>query len=218
MIQLFIGSYLAAVLGLVAIVNPLGMAPVFLRYTDDATHELRVKFASRVAFGGFALIGGSIFAGSHILNFFGLTISAVQIGGGLVVALSGWGLLQQGSDNKKREERSEESLSNKVTLSDAFYPLTLPLTVGPGTLSVAMTLGAKDMAAEYPLLSMSGSIAGAATIGLIIYVCYRFADVIFGRLGAAGSDIVLRLSAFILLCLGVQIAWNGIMSGLSAAH
>jgi multiple antibiotic resistance protein len=203
-----LSAYLAVVIGLFPIVNPLGMAPIFLRLTAGSTDQVRAALAWRIAVGGLALMVVSLFIGSYILAFFGLTVAAVQVAGGLVLTASGWRLLQQGDDSKAREQQSY--VPEDVLLNRAFYPLTMPLTVGPGTISVAITLGAKGAGAGNLLTEAVGGLLGVATVALSIYLSYRFAHKLLAMLGDGGRDVFLRLSAFILLCLGVQIVWNGI--------
>ncbi len=209
-------AFLAVIVGLFPIVNPLGMTPIFMRLTEDCSEELRAKLAFRVGVGSFFLMAVSLFVGSHILSFFGLTIPAVQVAGGLVVMASGWRLLQQGDDSHIRER--ENRVPDDVVLDRAFFPLTLPLTVGPGTISVAITLGAKgadpDLFWEYS----SGAVLGVLAVSLSIFICYRFSAWVLGKLGQSGTDIFLRLSAFVLLCLGVQIVWNGYSALMSVGH
>ena len=89
-------------------------------------------------------------------------------------------------------------------------PLTLPLTVGPGTISVAITLGANHSHSMRSLLANGTSeLIGVTLIAATILVCYRYADRMLRALGATGTSVLVRLSAFILLCIGVQILWNG---------
>lgn len=203
-------AFLSVIIGLFPIVNPLGMAPIFLQMTEDFSSHARAALAWRVAFGGFLLMIGSFFIGSHVLAFFGLTMPAVQVAGGLVVLAAGWRMLQQGDDAPSRGSQSK--LPDNVALTRAFFPLTMPLTVGPGTISVAITLGAKGAQGDKLIYYVAGGILGCLVIALAIYLCYRFAEKVLGRLGEAGTDVVLRLTAFILLCLGVQIVWRGLTS------
>src|SRR5262245_34706016 len=132
-----ITSFLTVFAGLIPIVNPLGMAPIFLRMTAGASSRTRAALAWRVAFYGFVLMVASLFIGSHILAFFGLTIPAVQVAGGLIVMAAGWRLLQQGGDVESRQSQAPP-VPDEVMMSHAFFPLTLPLTVGPGNISVAI--------------------------------------------------------------------------------
>ena len=207
-LSLLATSFLTVFVGLLPIVNPLGMAPIFLRLTAGSSAETRAKLAWLIALYGFALMVVSLFVGSHILAFFGLTVPAVQIAGGLVVMAAGWRLLQQGDDTGSRERQS--AVGDEAMLRHAFFPLTMPLTVGPGTISVAITLGNKGAAAHELLPLGIGALAATLTVAAAIYVSYRFAERVLRLLGESGTDIFLRLSAFILLCLGVQILTNGL--------
>lgn len=204
----FAASFLTVFVGLFPIVNPLGMAPIFLRLTSDATEKTRAKLAWQIAVGGFVLMAVSLFIGSHILKFFGLTINAVQIAGGLVVMAAGWRMLQQGNDARVREQQSP--VPDDAILRRAFFPLTMPLTVGPGTISVAITLGTRGAETTRLLMTAAGGLIAALAVAATIFLSYRFATRILHRLGETGTDILMRLSAFILLCLGVQIVTNGL--------
>jgi multiple antibiotic resistance protein len=102
------------------------------------------------------------------------------------------------------------SADERALLRRAFFPLTMPLTVGPGTMSVAVTLGSHG-AARHELLPLGiGALLAICGVAAAIYVCYRFADRVLRVLGESGTDTLMRLSAFILLCLGVQILTNGL--------
>jgi multiple antibiotic resistance protein len=93
----------------------------------------------------------------------------------------------------------------------AFYPLTMPLTVGPGSLSVAIAVGAgQSQGSEPRWILLLAVFLGCATIALTIYLTYRFAEPLARLLGDTAMDVVTRLSAFILVCIGVQIVWNGV--------
>jgi multiple antibiotic resistance protein len=193
---------------LLPIVNPFAGAPVFLAMTADCTPELRRALATRVAMNAFILLFASIFVGTYVLDFFGLSVPIVQVAGGLVVCGLGWGLLRQestappatpapGGNAAEAEER-------------AFYPLTLPLTVGPGTISVAITIGANHTpGARAWVYHGLSDLIGVTLIAVTILVCYRYADRGLRLLGSSGTNVLVRLSAFILLCIGVQIFWNG---------
>ena len=142
-----------------------------------------------------------------MLEFFGLSIPVVQVAGGVVVCAAGWDLLRQ------REEAPPATTSPPTAsalASRAFYPLTLPLTVGPGSISVAITLGANHPhSVRSFLVTGVGNVAGVLLIAASIYVAFRYSARIMRALGATGASVALRLSAFILLCIGVQIFWNG---------
>ena len=201
-------SFLAVVAALFPIVNPLGMVPVFTQLTEGSTDQTRAVLAWRIAVGGLALMLGALFVGSYILAFFGLTVPAVQVAGGLVVVSTGWRLLYQG--DAERLGGQHDKVPADVILRRSFFPLTMPLTVGPGTISVAIALGSRSAHSTELLLDAAGAIAGSLLVAASIYVCFRYATRVFRILGPEGTDVVVRLSAFILMCLGIQILWNGI--------
>ena len=201
-------AFLVVFVGLFPIVNPLGMAPIFLRMTSGSTQGTRADLAQRIAIGSFFLMAISLFVGSHILALFGLTITAVQIGGGLVVTVAGWRLLQQGGDSNV--DRATVPVTEEGMIGRAFFPLTMPLTVGPGAISVAITLGTRAAHVDRIAEVAGGALIAVLAVSLLVYVSYRFAAYVLRYLGETGTDVLMRLSAFILLCLGVQIMTNGL--------
>ena len=211
MVREFVNTFLLVFAGLFPIINPLGNAPIFLTLTRQCTDEERHQLAWRVAVNGFLLLLGSLLIGSHILTFFGLTLPIIRIAGGLVIASVGWKLLS--SENDQQDHRATGATQEHVGPPDSFYPLTMPLTVGPGSIAVAITLGSRKPAATESIGHLT-LLAGAAFLGLLvsaatIYVSYRFAANITSILGKGGTNVLLRLSAFILVCIGIEIVWTG---------
>ena len=201
-------SILLVVSALFPIVDPIGGSPVFLSLTRDYTAQTRRLLARRIAVNSFTLLVASFTIGSHVLSFFGISLPVVQVGGGLIVISTGWAMLKQKDGNDRGEVGRRVNCAN--VLSDAFYPLTLPLTVGPGSISVAITLGANEphhLGAN--LLAILAAAIGSAFVAVTIYLCYAFADRLAGIMGPTGMNVILRLSSFLLVCIGVQILWNG---------
>ncbi|HVH80516.1 MAG TPA: MarC family protein [Stellaceae bacterium] len=202
-------AFLLVYAGLFPIVNPVGNTPIFLALTAGHSSRVRRMLARRVAINGFVLLLGSLFVGSHVLVFFGITLPVVRIAGGLAVASFGWRLLRDGVEPAQHSGRVVDD-SQPV---DAFYPLTLPLTVGPGSIAVAIALGAqRPQTSGNPVdigLVVAGAVVGLAAMALTIYLSYRFADRMVSMLGESGINVLIRLSAFILLCIGIQIIWSG---------
>jgi len=201
-------AFLLVYAGLFPIVNPVGSAPIFFALTSSNSDKMRHALVRRVAINSFILLLGSLFIGSHVLVFFGITLPIVRIAGGLAVASFGWRLLRDGAAPTHRPEEVDESVP-----IDAFYPLTMPLTVGPGSISVAIALGAQRPQAANTIADIAllggAAIVGLAAIALTVFFCYRFADRMVRMLGASGINVLVRLSAFILLCIGIQIIWSG---------
>jgi len=200
------------------IVNPIGGSPIFLLLTQEYSADERKLLARRVAINSFVLLIVAVSVGTHILSFFGISLPVVQVGGGLVVVSTGWAMLTR-SDPGASGDRGQmhQAVSTQDILNKAFYPLTLPLTVGPGSISIAVTLGANEprrLGAN--LIGLLAAAVGALLIALSVYICYAYADRLAAALGRRGMDVILRLSAFLLVCIGVQILWNGVKALLKA--
>jgi multiple antibiotic resistance protein len=196
---------LLAFAALFPIVNPLGNAPIFLAMTSDYTPAERASLAWRVTVNAFILLVASVATGTYVLEFFGLSVPVVQVGGGLVVSTLGWHLLQ---DPNAIDQPSPSAVPRSRNL--AFYPLTMPLTVGPGSISVAITIGANHPDSVRSLLiNVPAILVGVTLVAGSVFVAYRYADRLSRMIGETGMTVLLRLSAFILLCIGVQIVWNG---------
>jgi multiple antibiotic resistance protein len=214
-----LSSFLLVYAGLFPIVNPVGGAPIFLGLTRQRSDRDRAVIAQRIAINGFFLLVGSVLVGSHVLEFFGITLPIVRIGGGLVVTAFAWQMLHSGDvvDTPDPKEAARPLGPDEV-----FYPLTMPLTVGPGSIAVAITLGSQRPgsqaggAAEFAMVA-AGALIGIAAVALTIYVCYRYAERMVRVLGEGGTSVLVRLSAFILLCIGIQILWNGYATLTNAA-
>jgi multiple antibiotic resistance protein len=210
-------SILLIVSALFPIVNPIGGSPVFLLLTQDYSRESRKLLASRVAINSFILLIVSVVVGTHILSFFGISLPVVQVGGGLIVVSTGWAMLTR-SDQVDRGQ-AHQAVTQEDVLRNAFYPLTLPLTVGPGSISVAITLGANEprhLGAN--MLALLSAAIGASLIALTIYLCYAYADRLAAAVGPSGMNVILRLSSFLLVCIGVQIFWNGLSALVKTLH
>jgi multiple antibiotic resistance protein len=214
-----LSAFLLTFAGLFPIVNPLEAAPFFLGLTAGLSTAERGVLARRAAINGFALLLGSIVLGPWLLEFFGIELPVVRIAGGLVVTALGWKLLSQENWSDHGSAGVQEGGGRKV---GSFYPLTMPLTVGPGSMSVAITIGSRKPAAgEVHVADLAlhaiGALAGVVAIAMTIYIAYRFAEHFARLLGATGLEVLVRLSAFILMCIGIQIIWTG-YTALIAIH
>jgi multiple antibiotic resistance protein len=198
-----------AVAALLPIVNPLGSAAMYLQLTAGLAHEERDRLARLVVFDAFVLLLGATLLGAYVLDFFGISIPAVQLAGGIVVCSIAWPLLV-GPDTAASTSAGTVEAFAEWRLR-AFYPLAMPITVGPGSLSVALTLGAnssRDVGAA--TLTLLAHTLGILVVVFVVYLCYRYGDLVLRKLGPTGVSVLTRLLAFILLCIGVQIAWNGV--------
>jgi len=201
-------SILLFVSALFPIVDPIGGSPVFLSLTRDYAPQTRRALARSIAVDSLILLLASFTIGSHVLSFFGISLPVVQVGGGLIVISTGWAMLKQSDDEDRSAVRRNVTCSD--ALRQAFYPLTLPLTVGPGSISIAITLGANGPhQLRAGLLAVLSAAIGSLILALTIYLCYAFADRLGAIAGPTGMNVILKLSAFLLVCIGVQILWNG---------
>jgi multiple antibiotic resistance protein len=204
----FAKSVLLVISALFPIVDPIGGSPIFLSLTRQYDAATRRLLARRIAINSFLLLLGAFTVGSHVLSFFGLSLPVVQVGGGLVVMSTAWALLKKKDDNDR--DALGRSIKSGDVLGESFYPLTLPLTVGPGSISIAITLGANEPRQLTPnVLAIVAAAVGSAVIAATIYIFYGFADRLASVVGQSGMNVILRLTSFLLLCIGVQILWNG---------
>jgi multiple antibiotic resistance protein len=205
----FIEAFLLAFPALISMVNPIGGALIFHEVVADRTAAERSWLVGRVAFYGMLIILVSLWAGSYVLNFFGISLGALRIAGGLVVATRAWALLTAPEVHEARKQEQAERAEGAESV--AFYPLTMPFTTGPGTISVAVALGSERPASGVGLLYFFVGVSLAAVaVAVCIWVAYRFAGRVVGLLGPNGSRILTRLMAFLLLSIGIQILVTGV--------
>lgn len=209
-------SCLVVLTALFPIVNPLGNTPIFLSLTPGYSTNARAILSRKIALNSYWLLLGSMLIGSHILDFFGISIPVVQVGGGLVVISTGWTLLR--SEAQQSRATAEKKITSQDIANRAFYPLTLPLTVGPGSISVALTIGANQSPHRDSVTRLIAAVIGTALMAVTIYLSYRFAERLARWMGETAMNVIVRLTSFILLCIGVQILWNGVRTLLSSLH
>lgn len=211
MVEELLHALLVVPLTLLPIMNPLSSAPVFmLTAGDDAGNTKRL--ARQVSLNCLYVILGALFVGTYVLDIFGISLPIVRVGGGLLVAASGWRMLDKSEDDEVRAAvaRGQVALSAREIAQRSFFPLTFPLTTGPGTISAAIALGAAlpREPARYVVAALV-SVAGAIVTVVVIYLVYRNASRVLARLGDVGTLVMARLMAFVLLCIGIQILWTG---------
>lgn len=203
-----LGEVLFGFGALFAIINPYGLAFVFLERTTGLSRSDRARLSLRIALNAFVVLVVSLFFGSAILGFFGISLPALRLAGGLVVAVAGWTMLNADLQPANRAAAAPESYENALRM--AFFPLTIPLTTGPGSIAAAIALGAGRQG-DLPdmVLSSIASLLVAALSALTIWHAYGRADGMARLLGAEGTLVITRLSAFLLLCVGVEIMLTG---------
>jgi multiple antibiotic resistance protein len=216
-----LSAFLLAFPALFSIVNPLGGAIIFNEVTALQSHEQRVALARRVAVYSTIVMLVTLWAGSYILSFFGISLDALRIAGGIVVAVRAYEMLSAPDNQSARKEEEAKPVGQAVSedlAGYAFFPLTLPFTTGPGTIAVAVSIGTERPDA---LGQAAGFYAGASlavlAMAVLIWVSYTTADQMARVLGSSGRQVVARIAAFLLLGIGVQIALSGIVPVLHRA-
>ena len=205
-----ISDFLFGFGALFAIINPYGLAFVFLERTMSLSDQERSRVARRIAIYAFCVLLVSLFIGSQILNFFGISMPALRIAGGLVVAGSGWSMLR--APPAPPGAHAISTLNFETVQRMAFFPMTIPLTTGPGTIATAIAIGTNRGDNLDKFFSSSvAAVLVAIAVTLTIYHAYSRSSVMARLFGEEGTGIVTRLSAFLLLCVGVQIIITGIV-------
>lgn len=201
---------------LLPVINPLGSALVFLGLVGVAPPKVYRSLARRIAINAILFLAVIELVGSALLSFFGISLPIVQVSGGLVLASMGWSLLSQKDPESSVDEANADVQDNIAAKANsleqgAFYPLTFPVSVGPGCIVVMLTLSAhasKRTLADNAL-SHVGLLLAVILLSALIYVSYAYAPQITRSISPSTAHGILRVVAFILLCIGVQIAWNG---------
>jgi len=195
---------------LLPIVNPLGSAPIFLSMTADLPSAARRKLAAAVGRNSFLMLMAAMLIGTYVLRIFGVSLPIVRVAGGLLVTANGWRLLNHDESTDAKPDVVEAW--EREVARRAFYPLTFPLTVGPGSISIAITLGARaPSSGSRTLGELVAALIGVLIVSLTVFLSYRFSSRLIAYLGETGTVVFLRLSSFILLCIGVAIIWSGVV-------
>ena len=205
-------SFLLVLTSLVSIVNPIGAALIFAQVNAARSHAERVELATRVGLYSAQIMLVAFWAGTPILNFFGVSLAALRIAGGLVVAASAWTMLTAAEAREARKSAEVATERGRENFAEiAFFPMTLPFTTGPGTIAVAIALGANRPPAMPERLGFyTGASLAMIVMAVSVTLIYAFADRVVAFIGPVGARVLGRLFAFLLLCIGTQITVNGI--------
>jgi multiple antibiotic resistance protein len=200
--------FLLAFPALISIINPLGGAFIFLGATASLPEDLRGALARWVAIHTFLILNASLWIGAYVLGFFGISLPVLRVAGGIVISLTAWKILYADEEPSLHHPLHVEGARDASRA--AFFPLTMPVTAGPGTISVAIALGTNRPrgAGHLALFALEATIV-TVLLSAIVYALYRYADRLSRVIGPTGTNIVLRLTAFLLFCIGIQVAWTG---------
>ena len=200
---------------LLPLINPLGSALVFLGLVGVAPNNVYRNLARRIAISTILFLLVVELVGTALLAFFGISLPVVQVSGGFVLAAMGWGLLNEKDSSSASKEKQAVAPGDFHTLEEnIFYPFTFPVTAGPGCIVVMLTLSAH---ASRPKIvdnafAHLGIFLAVIALCFTVYISYRYAPAITQKIAPQTVHGILRVIAFILLCIGVQIAWNGMQT------
>lgn len=196
---------------LLPIINPLVIAPIFA--ADLGTNrDLASHMARQIAVNSWIIIMVSILTGSYVLAMFGISLPVVRLGGGLLVAATAWRMLQSNAEDEVQTAVAAEAseMSTADVVRRTLFPITFPLTTGPGTIAASIALGAQIPMTPISFVAESVAAAiGATIVALVLYVVFANSARVLAWLGEVGVLVLTRLMAFLLLCVGIQIMWTG---------
>ncbi|MCU0929564.1 MAG: NAAT family transporter [Burkholderiaceae bacterium] len=196
---------------LLPIINPLTAAPVFAA-TVGHDRVVARRLARQVAINAWFVIVASLLVGNVVLDLFGISLPIVRIGGGLLVASTAWRMLASNAGDDVQAAAVEEAsaLSDVEIMRRSFFPITFPLTTGPGTIAASIALGAQIPTSPVMFVAGAGAMAlGAAVTALVLYLVFANSARVLAKLGEIGTLVMMRLLAFMLLCIGIQFIWTG---------
>jgi multiple antibiotic resistance protein len=201
---------------LLPLVNPMGDALVFVALVGAAPTSVYLRLARKIAISTTLFLLTIEVIGTAMLKFFGISLPVMQVAGGFALAAMGWNLLNQGESEKKEGQAAVDGTTIESLERQIFYPFTFPITAGPGCIVVMVTLSAHasvkgiipDIAAH------AGIVLAVVLLSIAVYVCYGYAPAITARVSPGTAHGILRVIAFVLLCIGVQITWNGVQAML----
>ena len=204
---------------LLPVINPIGSALIFLGVVGEAPTDLFRDLARRVAVSTVLFLLIIELVGATLLSFFGISLPVVQLAGGFVLAGMGWGLLNNQDGTKATKQDAADSSVGGRLEGKVFYPLTFPITAGPGCIVVMLTLSAHASRTGVlaNILAHVGIAIAVVALSVSVYVCYTYAPKITQKVAPQTAQGILRVIAFVLMCIGVQIAVNGLQALITAA-
>lgn len=198
-------------LALLPVINPLSSAPVFVA-TAGRSQDVVHRLARQVAINSWCVIVASIIIGAPVLAMFGLSLPVVRIAGGLLVAASGWRMLHHQDPDEVQSAAAQEAdvLPEAEIVRRSFFPITFPLTTGPGAIAASIALGTQMPGGpvQFAIAALTAMI-GAALTAFALYLIFKHARTLIDRLGEVGNLVMMRMVAFLLLCIGIQFIFTG---------
>ncbi len=201
----FVALFFSAFAALFSVVNPMGAMPIFISMTAGESDTYRNNTAKRASIYFAIILIISFLVGSYILDFFGISISAMRIAGGLIILSSGYALL---NGNHAKSRAVDKQVHNEAVEKDdiSLTPMAMPLLAGPGSISLLIGYASEN----HDVLHYATVISVIVFTGLATYIILRLAPLLTSKLGAAGMNSLSRIIGFVVMSVGVQFIINGV--------
>lgn len=201
--ELFIYLFFA----LFSVLNPIGTIPIFVGLTQDYTQKERARVSLKTSINVCVILLISFFVGQYVLSFFGITITALRIAGGIIIASSGFSLLNgQFNKNKGINKKVEVEIQNRNDI--ALTPLAMPMLAGPGSISLLIAYYQEHHAPDEMIISSIAIVVVAASI----YFVLRSAHYLANFLGSSGIVAISRIIGFLTIAIGIQYIISSVLS------
>jgi len=201
--ELFIYLFFA----LFSVLNPIGTIPIFVGLTQDYSQKDRARVSLKTSINVCVILLISFFVGQYVLEFFGITITALRIAGGIIIASSGFSLLNgQFNKNKGINKKVEEEIQNRNDI--ALTPLAMPMLAGPGSISLLIAYYQEHQAPDEIIISSIAIVVVAASI----YFVLRSAHYLANFLGSSGIVAISRIIGFLTIAIGIQYIISAVLS------
>jgi multiple antibiotic resistance protein len=203
---------------LLPLINPPGSALELLGVVGVEEGKPYKLLARKIAINTTLFLTVVALTGPYVLQFFGISVEVLQVVGGAVLAAMGWHLLNKPAHDKQMNDpdlqRAAQDCVANFWQSKVFYPFTFPLTVGPGSVAVTLTLSAQAKSLQFParIGAFLGLFICVVFLSVLVFVFYAYAPFAAEKVPSPLANGVLRIVAFLLICIGVQIAWHGLHS------
>lgn len=198
------GLLLAA---LFSVLNPIGTVPIFVGLTQDYTKKERSRVSLLTGINVFIILIISFFIGQYVLQFFGITISALRIAGGIIIASSGFSLLNgKFNKNKGISKEVEEDIQTRNDI--ALTPLAMPMLAGPGSISLLIAFYQEHQKTE----EIIASVVAILAVSVLIFLILRSAHYLAKLLGSSGIVAISRIIGFLTIAIGIQYIISSVLS------
>lgn len=195
---------------LFSVLNPIGTVPIFVGLTQFDNKKERSRISLWTAIDVCIILLISFFVGQYILSFFGITINALRITGGIIIASSGFSLLN-GKFNKNKGINKKVEQEVQVRNDIALTPLAMPMLAGPGSMSLLIAYYQEHHSASDLVASSLAILA----VSMVIFVILKSAHYLSKMLGTSGIVAISRIVGFLTIAIGVQYIISSVLSILA---